>query len=69
MIAAWQEIETAPKDDRWLPVARFDASGDRLWWERARWSEKYQTWRTSGGYCEPTHWFVLPERIRGVAAP
>lgn len=56
----WQNIETAPKDGCWHPVAHF-RNGTMSWWERAYWQSKRSQWRTHGGIVEPTHWISLPD--------
>lgn len=60
--AGWMDIAGAPKDGTWQVVARLD--GDRkTWWERAIWSKRSRDWKTSGGYCIPTHYLPLPNSV------
>ena len=67
---AWQKIETAPKDGRWLHLFG-DGNGFMecdfvgYFGIRKGWPDDQPAWRMSFDYgrsiqCEPTHWQLLP---------
>jgi len=57
MGANWQPIETAPKDGRWILVARDDMQGV-VWWNK---NSDHWALAPLSYFDRPTHWMPLPQ--------
>lgn len=62
----WQDISTAPKDERIILANEKTEEVSQGYWDNEREEEGGQCWRFDGPYNErftppPTHWMPLPE--------